>query len=198
MFHQKLFVTDKMSAYQRYGKSFAIFLTFFVIAWLVRYRLNCMSDNAIQDLKKDKKTAPKHETNINLLYKQMSSLSFYFILFIGMMFILPIHNIETMAILGSIGLTIGLASQSMLSNVWVGVYITLNDIFRIGDMIIIHPFSDRHAVEIKGVVKEFNLLYTKIADENGNEIAIPNIVLYSNNSVTRNDSIIYKDEKKTA
>ena len=186
-----------MTAFQRYGKSFAVFFIFFVIAWFVRVHLNRMSQKIIEESKKDN-TAPKHETNIALVYNQIASISFYFILFIGMMFILPIHNIETMAVLGSIGLAIGLASQNMLKNIWVGIYITVNDIFRIGDMIVVHPFVDKGVVAIKGVVKEFNLFYTKIADEkDATEISIPNIVLYSPNSVTRNNSIIYKDEKKS-
>ncbi len=84
---------------------------------------------------------------------------------------------SVVALLGSAGVTIGLALQGSLSNLAGGVLILLLKPFRVGDYI----KEDSHGNE--GVVKEIGIFYTKLMTGDGKLIVLPNGNL-ANTSIT--------------
>lgn len=75
---------------------------------------------------------------------------------------------SVIAILGSSGLTLGLALQGSLSNFAGGVLILLQKPFEVGDYIV----EDTHGNE--GFVKKITLTYTTLRTEAGENVVIPN------------------------
>ncbi len=71
-----------------------------------------------------------------------------------------------MALLGSLGVTVGLALQGSLSNVAGGVLILLMRPFRVGDFITYGGNS--------GTVNEIGLIYTKLTTVDNQEVVVPN------------------------
>jgi small conductance mechanosensitive channel len=84
---------------------------------------------------------------------------------------------SVVALVGSAGVTIGLAMQGSLSNLAGGVLILMLKPFRVGDYII----ESAHGTE--GTVKEIGIFYTKLSTTDGKIVVLPNGNL-SNNSIT--------------
>ncbi|MCM1183485.1 MAG: mechanosensitive ion channel family protein [Roseburia sp.] len=84
---------------------------------------------------------------------------------------------SVVALVGSAGVTIGLAMQGSLSNLAGGVLILLLKPFRVEDYII----ESSHGNE--GTVKEIGIFYTKLATPDGKIVVLPNGNL-ANNSIT--------------
>lgn len=84
---------------------------------------------------------------------------------------------SVLAVIGSAGLTIGLALQGSLSNFVGGVLILLIKPFRVGDYII----EDNHQNE--GTVSEIQLFYTKLTTADNKTVVLPNGAL-ANTSLT--------------
>lgn len=84
---------------------------------------------------------------------------------------------SAVALLGSAGLTIGLALQGSLSNFAGGVLILLLKPFKVGDYIV----EDSNKNE--GTVKEISVFYTKLSTPDNKTIVIPNGML-TNSSLT--------------
>ena len=79
------------------------------------------------------------------------------------------------ALLGSIGVTIGLALQGSLSNLAGGVLILILKPFKVGDYIVVGSNE--------GTVKEIGIFYTKLLTVDEKTVILPNGVL-SNSSLT--------------
>lgn len=90
---------------------------------------------------------------------------------------LGVNKASVVAILGSVGLAIGLALQGSLANFAGGVLILLLKPFRVGDYII----EDSNKNE--GTVTEIQIFYTKLLTPDNKIIVIPNGNL-SNSSLT--------------
>lgn len=84
---------------------------------------------------------------------------------------------SVVALVGSAGVTIGLALQGSLSNLAGGVLILLLKPFRVGDFII----ESGHGTE--GTVKEIGIFYTKLTTTDGKIVVLPNGNL-ANSSIT--------------
>jgi small conductance mechanosensitive channel len=82
-----------------------------------------------------------------------------------------------MALIGSLGLTVGLALQGSLSNFAGGVLIMTTKPFKVGDYII----EDNHKNE--GTVSQIDIFYTRLTTIENKIIVIPNGVL-ANSSLT--------------
>ncbi len=125
--------------------------------------------------------------NVDTGVKQfLDALVKYFCYFILVMMILSLFGIattSTVAVLGSAGLTLGLALQGSLSNFAGGVLILLLKPFRVGDYII----EDSHKNE--GAVHEISIFYTKLVTADHKIIVIPNGTLAncSLTNVTQSD-----------
>ena len=97
------------------------------------------------------------------------------LLFVSFISKLGIESTSFVAVLGAMGLAIGLALQGSLSNFAGGVLIILFKPFKIGDFI--------EAQSVSGEVKEIEILYTKLRSTNNQTIFVPNGVL-SNGTIT--------------
>lgn len=107
------------------------------------------------------------------------SLLKYALDFVLIMFILSSFGLSgtIVAVLGSAGLTVGLALQGSLSNFAGGVLIILLKPFKIGDYIIDHGCGK------EGTVSEITVFYTKLLTVDNRVIYIPNGTL-SNATIT--------------
>jgi small conductance mechanosensitive channel len=126
----------------------------------------------------------KHEKDIKsetqqlkrkLIYDQFANITYYIIFIIGIIIAivnLGIQQTTVFTVLGTFGLALGLALQGLITNFIAGIYITLNDLFKINDIIKVNAFS--------GQVIEFTLLNTIIKDSNNNIHHIPNNLLRDN------------------
>lgn len=110
----------------------------------------------------------------------LSSFVKYALYFVLAMIILSQFGVTTssvIAVLGSAGLTMGLALQGSLSNFAGGVLILLLKPFVVGDYILDNALSE------EGTVKEITIFYTKLLTLDNKMIMIPNGSL-SNSSIT--------------
>lgn len=105
----------------------------------------------------------------------------YFLLFvlIGSMFGLTASSVA--ALLGSVGVTIGLALQGSLSNFAGGVLILLLKPFKVGDYIREEPAG------CEGTVAEIQLFYTKLKTVDNKVVIIPNGTLANSNITNYSD-----------
>lgn len=101
----------------------------------------------------------------------------YFLLIMIILSLFGIATTSAMAVLGSAGLTIGMALQGSLSNFAGGVLILLLKPFRVGDYIV----EDTHGNE--GTVQEISLFYTKLSSVDNRIVVVPNGTL-ANSSLT--------------
>lgn len=103
--------------------------------------------------------------------------SLYVVLIFIIMGLFGIATTSAVAVLGSMGVAVGLALQGSLSNFAGGVLILLLKPFRVGDYII----EDSNKNE--GTVAEISIFYTKLLTVDNKVIVIPNGML-SNSSLT--------------
>lgn len=106
-----------------------------------------------------------------------TKMALYFMLIMIVINQLGIETTSVVAVLGSAGLTIGLALQGSLANFAGGVLILLFKPFKVGDYII----EDTHKNE--GTVSEIMIFYTKLITVDNKVIVIPNGTL-ANASLT--------------
>ena len=109
----------------------------------------------------------------------ISSLVKYMLYFVLVLMILSKFGVtasSVIAVLGSAGLTIGLALQGSLSNFAGGVLILLIKPFVVGDYII------ENTDKMEGTVSEITIFYTKLLTPDNKAILIPNGTL-SNSSI---------------
>lgn len=110
----------------------------------------------------------------------LCSLIRYMLYFVLVMIVLSQFGVTTssvVAVLGSAGLTLGLALQGSLSNFAGGVLILLLKPFVVGDYILDNGSG------LEGTVSEVSIFYTKLLTVDNKVIAIPNGSL-SNTSIT--------------
>lgn len=101
----------------------------------------------------------------------------YFILIVLILTLFGVTTASVVAVVGSAGLTVGLALQGSLSNFAGGVLILLLKPFKVGDYI----KEDTHGNE--GTVAEISIFYTKLLSIDNKTIVIPNGTL-ANSSLT--------------
>ena len=110
----------------------------------------------------------------------LTSFTKYALYFVLVMILLSQFGVTTssvIAVLGSAGLTMGLALQGSLSNFAGGVLILLLKPFIVGDYILDNASSE------EGTVKEITIFYTKLLTIDNKMIMIPNGSL-SNSNIT--------------
>lgn len=101
---------------------------------------------------------------------------FYFVLVMLIASGFGVDTTSVMALVGSAGLTIGLAFQGSLSNFAGGVLILLIKPFKVGDYILYVEDN------LEGTVSEIQMFYTTLLTVDNRKVVIPNGVL-SNNSL---------------
>lgn len=98
----------------------------------------------------------------------VSRYSLYFILWLMILTLFGITTASVIAVLGSAGLTLGLALQGSLANFAGGVLILLLSPFHVGDYIISSETGH------EGIVKEISTFYTRILTADNQTVMIPN------------------------
>lgn len=101
----------------------------------------------------------------------------YFILILMILGFFGVTTASVVAVLGSAGLTLGLALQGSLSNFAGGVLILLLKPFTVGDYII------EESGKKEGTVQEISIFYTTLLTADHYTVVIPNGTL-ANNSIT--------------
>lgn len=101
----------------------------------------------------------------------------YVVLFLAIASNFGVDATSVVALVGSAGVTIGLALQGSLSNLAGGILILVLKPFRVGDYIVEHSNGN------EGTVKEIGIFYTKLATGDRKIIILPNGTL-ANTSLT--------------
>lgn len=108
-----------------------------------------------------------------IIYYQLGEIIYYLIIIFGITFSITNLGFQTPAVLTILGtfiVTIGFSMQGLMSNLWAGIYISIVDLYSIGDRINIST--------VTGNVINYTLFNTVIFDEKTNsEITIPNITI---------------------
>lgn len=119
-----------------------------------------------------------------LIIQELSEVIFYVIFAIGVLIALLTLGVQTatiLTVLGTLVVTVGLALQNTLSNIFSGVFVALADNFRIGDTIRVYVPNIHKGAPIEGIVIDMNMSYVKIIDQNTNrEMYIPNASISGN------------------
>lgn len=134
-----------------------------VIKWLVKIVKNSM-------------TGANIEQGVLTFISSLIRYVLYFVLILIILSQFGVTASSVIAVLGSAGLTVGLALQGSLSNFAGGVLILLLKPFVVGDYII------ENADKQEGTVAEITIFYTKLLTVDNKAIMIPNGTL-SNSSI---------------
>lgn len=154
-----------------WGIKFAGSILLAIIVWFVGKKIIKMSVKFVG------KVLDKSQLDIGVVKFLQSLTKFggYIILAIIVIGILGVQTSSFVALLGSAGLTFGLALQGSLSNFAGGVLILMSKPFVVGDYII--------SGTNEGTVKTIDLLYTKLSTADNKMVMIPNGTL-ANSSIT--------------
>jgi small-conductance mechanosensitive channel len=170
-------------------KTIIILGIFFVLATMSKKIITKMGDKRINESEKKYKTYDR----IDIIYSQIAYICFYFILFIGLMIVLPMYGIQKETIYGmliSVSIAIGFSAQGPLSNIWCGLIMILCKVYEVNDVVTLN-IQSLDGKEVTGRIVAINLFYTKLADvKDGREIIIGNNIVYST-AVSYNESVIY-------
>ncbi len=156
--------------------SIIIFIIFYIIAEY--YKTNVI------DFKKSKNSfysEQENETSTSLIYHELSWMTYYSIIIFGLIVSLVNigFNVATIiTLLGTVGLALSLSLQETLKNMISGIYIGINKLFNIGDIIILKPFINVNTTI--GKIIDFNLYYTTLLDSNNQISMVPNSLIQNN------------------
>ncbi|MBQ6815048.1 MAG: mechanosensitive ion channel [Lachnospiraceae bacterium] len=117
------------------------------------------------------------EISIKRFLESLIKVALYVILIIILCGQVGIDTASFIAVLGTLGLTVGLALQGSLSNFAGGVLIIMLKPFRVGDYIV------DNGTGREGTVEKVDLFYTKLITPDNRAISIPNGSL-SNSAIT--------------
>lgn len=127
----------------------------------------------------------KAEIGVIQFLDSFLKISLYFVLVLMIANNFGFDATGVVALVGSAGVTIGLALQGSLSNLAGGVLILILKPFRVGDYIV----EDSHKNE--GTVKEIGIFYTKLQTIDNKIVVLPNGAL-ANNSITNYSESKYR------
>lgn len=151
------------------GKILLALIIFFVGKWLIK-----KISQAIDKLM----TRREMDTALKSFLKSVFDIFFYTFLFIIIINVVGKQTISLAALIGSVGLAIGLAVKDNLANFAGGVMLLLNKPFKGGDFI--------EAQGLSGTVKSIGILYTTLTTADNKTVYIPNGPLSTGNIVNYN------------
>lgn len=126
------------------------------------------------------------DEGVKQFFDNICNAGLHFILIMAVLGKFGITASSVIAVIGSVGLSIGLALQGSLSNFAGGVLILILKPFKVGDYIV----EDTHGNE--GTVTEIQLFYTKLLTVENKTVILPNGNL-SNTSIT---NITQQDKRR--
>lgn len=144
--------------------NFAVQVLLAVLVYLVGRRLISFLRKVLR------RTLERREVDVGVrqFLDSVSKYCLYFILWLTVLTLFGITTASVVAVLGSAGLTLGLAVQGSLANFAGGVLILMLHPFHVGDYII--SSGTGH----EGTVKEISTFYTKILTADNQTVMIPN------------------------
>jgi small-conductance mechanosensitive channel len=157
--------------------SIIIFIAFAVLANIFKRHFSKLYlDDAIVIEENNIKINISNNKSRNIAYQQISYIVYYLIYVMGIFIALINLGVQTSTILAVLGIFvvgIGLSLQATIANIWAGLYISINKLFSIGDLIEVN--------KIKGYVQTFSLFNTVIIEkDNRTPIVIPNTMIQTN------------------
>lgn len=126
------------------------------------------------------------DEGVTQFFDHLLNVALYFLLIMIVLGKFGITASSVIAVIGSVGLSVGLALQGSLSNFAGGVLILLLRPFKVGDYIL----EDTHGNE--GTVSEIQLFYTKLLTIDNRTVVLPNGSL-ANGSLT---NITQQDKRR--
>lgn len=94
---------------------------------------------------------------------------------VGIVFEKPITGIWATS--GIVGIVLGLALQSMIRDIFIGLAVNIDKPYGIGDFITVHPRSLQKDVGVRGLVQEISWRTTKLLTPEENILYVPNSVI---------------------
>ncbi len=157
--------------------SIIMLIVFYVVATWIRNFINGkvnIIDYVVQD---ESITQIAQKRSRVIFFHSVGEIVFYLIMIFGVTFAatnLGFQIPTAVAILGTLAVGIGLSLQGTLGNVWAGIYISLAQLYGIGDKIAVGV----GVTSVTGTVIDFTLFNTVIFDEKTKaEITIPNTTI---------------------
>lgn len=147
-----------------------------VILALIVYLIGTKLIKWVVKITKDALERANAESGVITFLSSVVKYALFFVLILAILSLFGITASSVMAVLGSAGLTAGLALQGSLSNFAGGVLILLLKPFVVGDYII------ENTGKQEGIVTEITIFYTKLLTIDNKAIMIPNGTL-SNSSI---------------
>ncbi len=151
----------------QFGWRLALAVVLFIIGWQLIRLIRNFAKNAMNKANMSASTA-------KLLMNILNAILYALLIFI-VAEQLGIPSATIIALLGSIGIAVGLSLQGSLSNVAGGILLLLMRPFTIGDYIV--------SCDIEGTVQNIGMVYTTIVTPDNRKITIPNSTI-SNSTVT--------------
>ncbi|SET33621.1 mechanosensitive ion channel family protein [[Clostridium] polysaccharolyticum] len=133
-----------------------------VIKWILSFTKRCIQRTNVEE-------------GVSKFILSLMRAILYVILFVSIIGQLGMPTTSFVAILGSAGVTIGLALQGSLSNFAGGILILLLKPFRVGDYIIVSG--------LEGTVLGIDIFYTKLLTGDNRYVVIPNGSLSNSNLI---------------
>jgi small conductance mechanosensitive channel len=159
--------------------SIIIFIIFYVIA---EYYKSIILPPNNKSIKSEIKLEQKYNIPYtDLIYYQLSWMIYYSIIIFGLLVSLVNlgFNVATIiTLLFSIGFAVGLALQDTLKNIIAGIYIGINKLFKIGDIISLKLLGNLNPTY--GRIIDYSLFYTTIIDDKNIISLIPNSMIQTN------------------
>lgn len=153
---------------------FILFMMWKVILTLLVFFIGKFIIKLIQKALKKILNHAKVEVGVQQFFNAFTKFALYFILISIILVYFGVEASSIAALIGTAGLTIGLAMQGALSNLAGGVLILIFKPFKIGDYIT--EDNKKNA----GYVSEITLLYTKLLTIDQTTVIVPNGVLANN------------------
>ena len=154
--------------------SLLILILFYTIANIV---YNYFNNSTKVKVNQESKSSDK----INLAYYQLKIILYYIILSIGIVYAftnLGYSSTILLTIFGVSTLAIGLSLKHLLDSFIAGIYLSIIELYVIGDYIKVSYIPTKNFDE--GYVVDFNLIYTTLKSNDGILIKIPNDKIQSN------------------
>jgi len=115
------------------------------------------------------KANDKQEEKTDIILVIVSKLAYYIIMIFALLTVfrrLGVEAASILAIIGTVGIGIGLALQGTFTDMASGILLAFNRTYKIGEIIKVQ--------DSEGVVSDFNLLNTTLKGGDGSTITIPN------------------------
>lgn len=140
-----------------------------IVAYFINRFLKIFVEKTIEKVVKDAIDGEDKKKRVKTLISIFTGTLKFIVSILALLMILPEFGINIapiLASLGLMGLAVGMAAQNVIADFIAGIFILLEDQYRIGDRIKI--------LEVEGVVEELSLRRTVLKDGQGNVHSVPN------------------------